>query len=525
MTPRYYQIEAIEGSAKHPGIFKAWRTWNKVLLVMPTGTGKTAVFSFLAERLVSQGARVLIIAHRDELIRQAQTKLEAATGIVAAIEKADECAAGCMERVIVASVQTLLSPARRDRIWAPTHIIVDEAHHAVSDSYLSVLRHWPCAKVLGVTATPDRGDLKDLGVLFEAIAYEYSLPQAVHDGFLARIKALTLPIKIDLTGMSPANGDWSKEQCATALDPYIPELCKGFADHARDRKGLVFVPLCATGKKVVEAFKAQGLRAYYCDGDDRSQIAPWENDGPGSVMVNAMLLTEGFDHPPIDALSIWRFTRSRPFYCQMCGRGTRIHPGKDHLLLIDNLYLTHTHELCRPAALWTADDDIAEKMTERQEREPGGEMELTDEELEQARQKVIADREASLAKKLAEMRHRKRDLVDPLQFAMSIGKPDLASYQAALPAEMRPASESQIDALAKCGINPSDIESSGHADAILQAFAERRDSNLAQPRQIRILERYGFKNVGQMEMNKAQAMIRRIAANGWRLPAGMARMT
>jgi hypothetical protein len=127
------------------------------------------------------------------------------------------------------------------------------------------------------------------------------------------------------------------------------------------------------------------------------------------------------------------------------------------------------------------------------------------------------------AKKLAEMRHRKRDLVDPLQFAMSIGSPSLATYQPVMPAEMRQASESQIDALAKCGINPADIETSGQADAILQAFTDRRDRNLAQPRQIRILERYGFKGVGQMEMTQAQAMIRRIAANGWRLPVGMLR--
>ena len=114
MTPRYYQLEAIKGSAKHPGIERAWGIWRKVLLVQATGTGKTIVFCLLTSDIVAAGGRVLILAHRDELIRQAADKLETATGLGCAIEKADECAAGCLERVIVGSVQTLLSPSRRN---------------------------------------------------------------------------------------------------------------------------------------------------------------------------------------------------------------------------------------------------------------------------------------------------------------------------------------------------------------------------------------------------------------------------
>ncbi len=518
MTPRYYQLESLNGSAKYPGIKRAWGTWRKVLLVLPTGTGKTIVFCLLSSDIVAAGGRVLILAHRDELIRQAADKLEKATGLSCAIEKADECAAGCLERVIVGSVQTLLSPSRRNALPEPTHIIVDEAHHAISDSYQAVLNHWSNAHVLGVTATPDRGDMRELGTYFEGLAYEYTLPQAIADGFLSPIRALTLPVKIDMTGVKPANGDWSKEQIATALDPYLPELCRGFAEHARERKGLIFVPLCATGKKVVDALSAQGLRAYYCDGDDRSQIKAWEADGPGSVIVNAMLLTEGYDHPPIDALAVWRFTKSRPFYAQMCGRGTRIHPGKENLLLIDNLFLSERHQLCRPAHLFVEEPEIADKITEMSERKPGGAMDLTEVEMDKARQEVIKDREASLAKKLAEMRHRKRDLVDPLQYAVSIGSPNLVDYVPAFAGDVQPPTQTQVDALAKCGIFPSDIKSAGHADAILGALADRKGRGLAAPRQIRILERYGVKGVGQMRAEHAQKLIGRIAANGWRRP-------
>jgi superfamily II DNA or RNA helicase len=363
--------------------------------------------------------------------------------------------------------------------------------------------------------------MRQLGTFFEGLAYEYALSQAVADGFLCPIRALTLPIKIDLTGIKPANGDWSKDQVASALDPYIPELCRGFAENAMDRKGLIFVPLCATGKKVQAALFEHGMRAYYCSGEDRSQIKPWENDGAGSVMVNSMLLTEGYDHPPVSALAVWRFTKSQPFYQQMVGRGTRISEGKTDLRLIDNLFLSERHQLCRPAHLICEDDEIADKLTEIAERDTGRAMDLTDAEIEKARQEVIQDREAALAKKLAEMRHRKRDLVDPLQYAMSIGRTELVDYKPALGSEVMQPTQTQVDALAKCGIFPSDINSSGHADALLATIAQRKELGLAQPKQIRILERYDFTDVGKMTAERAQKLIGRIAANGWRRPPKM----
>lgn len=521
MKTRYYQHESIHGSARFPGILRAWDRAGRVLLVLPTGTGKTIVFSVLAQHLVATGARVLILAHREELIRQAADKLRVATGLSAAVEKADECAAGCMERVIVGSVQTLLSPARRDRIAPPTHIVIDEAHHALGESYQIVLRHWPEAKVLGVTATPDRGDLRELGTYFEDLAYEYTLPQAIADGFLCPIRAMTLPVQIDLRGQKPSNGDWSNNQVASALDPYLPDLTRLYAEHAMDRKGLIFVPLCATGRKVQAALNACGLRAYYCDGEDRSQIKPWEQDGKGSVMVNSMLLTEGYDHPPIDAVAVWRFTKSRPFYCQMVGRGTRIHPGKDRLLLIDNLFLTEKHQLCRPANLVADDAEVAQKMTEAAEREPGAEMDLDEAAMAAAREDVVRDREAALAKKLAEMRHKRRQLVDPVQYGVSIGSPGIVEYSPTLPAEAAAPTPQQVDALSKAGIFPGDIQHAGHAAAILGEVEKRKEAGLAQPRQVRCLERYGWTRAGQMTYAEAQRLIGRIAANGWRLPAGM----
>ena len=515
MELRGYQIAARDA------IEREWERVLRTLLVLPTGTGKTVVFSSLARDVVSRGGRVLILAHREELIRQAADKLARATGLACAIEKADEYAAGCLERVVVGSVQTLLSPDRRAALPAPTHIIVDEAHHALSESYQAVLGHWPDACVLGVTATPDRGDMRELGTFFESLAFEYPLPQAIADGFLCPIRALTLPVTIDLRDQKTAGGDWSKEQCAFALEPYLPELTRLYAEHARERKGLVFVPLCATGRKVVAAFQSHGLRAYFCDGQDRSQIATWEADGPGSVMVNAMLLTEGYDHPPIDAIAVWRFTKSRPFYCQMVGRGTRIHPGKERLLLIDNLYLTERHSLCRPAHLVADDDEVADKLTEATERDTGRGTDLDEEALTQAKADVIADREAALAKKLAEMRHRRRELVDPVQYAVSVGAPSLVDYRPALPTESVPPTAKQVEALSKAGIFPGDVQYAGHAAAILAAVAGRKAGGFATPKQVRCLERYGWTRAGQMTYAAAQKVISRLAANGWRLPHGL----
>jgi hypothetical protein len=238
-------------------------------------------------------------------------------------------------------------------------------------------------------------------------------------------------------------------------------------------------------------------------------------------MVNAMLLTEGYDHPPIDAIAVWRFTRSRPFYCQMVGRGTRIHPGKERLLLIDNLFLTARHSLCRPAHLVAEDEEVADKLTEAAERDAARGTDLDEEALSQAKADVIAEREAALAKKLAEMRHRKRELVDPVQYAVSVGAPGLVDYRPALPAEAVPPTAVQIEALSKAGIFAGDVQHAGHAEAILATLADRKAGGFASPKQVRRLELYGWTRAGQMTYAAAQKVISRIAANGWRVPHGL----
>ena len=145
-----------------------------------------------------------------------------------ATEKAEESCLGSWFRITVGSVQSLMRESRLNRF--PTDyfdtIIIDEAHHCISDSYKRVLQHFPESKVLGVTATPDRGDMKNLGSVFESLAYEYTLPKAIKEGYLSPIKAITIPLKVDLTGVGVQSGDFKAGDLGTALDPYLDSIAE-----------------------------------------------------------------------------------------------------------------------------------------------------------------------------------------------------------------------------------------------------------------------------------------------------------
>ena len=158
---------------------------TRTLLVLPTGTGKTIVFASVAADQVRAGDRVLILAHRGELLEQAADKLQRSTGLVSAVEKADATCLNTWFRVVVGSVQTLQRTARLERFphdYFGT-IIIDEAHHAITDGYRRILDYFGDAKVLGVTATPDRGDMRNLGEVFDSLAFEYKLTDAIKEEF------------------------------------------------------------------------------------------------------------------------------------------------------------------------------------------------------------------------------------------------------------------------------------------------------------------------------------------------------
>ena len=516
MELRPYQVEARDK------VKQEWQDGKKkTLLVLPTGTGKTIVFASVTQDCVANGARVLILAHRGELLDQASDKIFKTTGLRCAVEKAEQSCLSSWYRVVVGSVQTLMRDKRLAQFPSDyfEYIIIDEAHHALSDSYLKILDHFKDAKVLGVTATPDRGDMKNLGTVFESLAYEYTLPQAIKDGYLSPIKAVTIPLTLDLSGVSTQAGDFKASDIDTALDPYLYQIADEMLNYCKDRKTVVFLPLIRTSQKFTAILNSKGFRAAEVNGNssDREEVLADFADDKYNVLCNSMLLTEGWDCPSVDCIIVLRPTKVRSLYCQMVGRGTRLSEEKDHLLLLDFLWHTERHELCRPASLICSSDEVAKKMTENLAENAGSAMDI-EEAAESAEKDVVAEREEALAKQLAEMKHRKRKLVDPLQFEMSICAEDLSGYVPAFGWEMGPPTDQQRATLEHYGIFPDEIENAGKAKLLLDRLSKRRKNGLTTPKQIRFLENKGFQHVGTWMFEQARRLIDRIAANQWRVP-------
>ena len=518
MSLRPYQQEAFE---------KVLAEWDggvkKTLLVLPTGTGKTIVFSKIAEECVRRGKRVLIMAHRGELLEQAADKIYKSTGLQCSVEKAGETCLGQWYRIIVGSVQTLMHERRLKKFKQDYFdaIIIDEAHHCVSDSYQRVLQHFNDSYVLGVTATPDRADLKNLGSYFESLAFEYTMPQAIKSGYLVPIKALTVPLKIDISMVGISAGDFKVGEIGTALDPYLYQIADKMVKYCMNRKTIVFLPLITTSKKFMGILNERGFVAAEVNGssEDRAEILQDFEDGKYDVLCNSMLLTEGYDCPAVDCIIVLRPTKSRPLYAQMVGRGTRLSPetGKDHLLLIDFLWMTERHELCHPASLICEDEDVARRMTKDMEANAGNPEDIEEAE-KKATEEVVQEREEALAAQLAAQRRKKSRLVDPLQYAMSIEALDLANYRPIFGPEAQAPSQDQKDSLEKLGIKADSVETSGQAEKLLNTINDRRARGLATPKQIKQLENRGFQNVGTWSFEQARRLIDRIAANGWRTP-------
>lgn len=518
MELRPYQAEAVRR------IEERWGAGDRsTLLVQATGTGKTIVMAAVAADAVRAGGRVLVLAHRGELLEQAADKIRGATGLRCSVEKAADTSVGTFERVTVGSVQTLCRERRlralgRDRF---THVLVDEAHHAVSDTYRSVLDWFGDARVLGVTATADRADRRNLGAVFDSLAFQYDMPQAIRDGWLCPIECQTVPLDIDITGVGTSGGDFKAGELGTALDPYLPAIAAEMEGAGlRGRHTVAFLPLVATSRKLRDALNERGFRAAEVNGEsaNRAEVLADFERGRYDVLCNSMLLTEGWDCPPVDCVVPLRATRSRSLYAQMVGRGTRLSPktGKERLLLLDFLWSCERMDLVRPAYLVADSPDVARRMTEISGA--SGEPQDIDELERRASEDVVRQREEALAEELAAQRKKRARLVDPLQFEMSIAAEDLTGYVPTFGWEMAPASEAQVAALERAGLDGGAAECAGKASMLLDRLKRRREEGLSTPKQIRFLEGRGFSHVGTWSLEDASRMIGRISENGWRTP-------
>ena len=345
MKLRPYQKEVVES------VIENLKTSKSTLVVLPTGGGKTVCFAHLAKHYMQHG-RVMVIAHREELIRQAAAKIESITGYRPAIEMANEASdeAGFEKpRIVVASVQTLITG--RVAKFTPDDfslVITDEAHHCCAESYRKTYSHILSgrAKHLGVTATPDRTDEQALGQLFETVAFDYELPNIINDGWLVPIRQKLVTIEgLDYSKCKTTAGDMNQADVAKAQanEQILHELISPIIELAGTRKTIVFATpgskrtedgeddfhIAQRMTEIINRYKPNSARRVSQDTPkiERRQMLQDFANGSFQFLVNVGVLTEGFDDPTIELVAITRPTKSRSLYAQMIGRGTRPLPG------------------------------------------------------------------------------------------------------------------------------------------------------------------------------------------------------
>jgi superfamily II DNA or RNA helicase len=437
-------------------------------------SGKTQIFCEVARRL--QPERSLILCHREELIDQAARRL-ASFGIAAEVEMADRLAS-LDAPAVVGSVQTLMRDDRLKR-WPRGHfglVVADEAHHATSDSWQKVLGYFD-TRTLGASATPERSDKRELGRYFENIAYEVGLLDLVKQGWLSPIRVRTVPLGLDLRGARTVGGDYNAEDLGDIIAPELGKIVEVLRSEYRHRKTIVFLPLVSLSRLFAKLCQEAGLTAWHVDGTskDRADMLSEFSSARCGILSNAMLLTEGYDEPSIDCVVCLRPTKIRSLYCQIVGRGTRVYPNKDHLLLLDFLWLTADHALIKPAHLVAKDNHEAEAVTRL----------LKDQEdLETAVESAAEVRTRNLSERLEVNRARTPRFFDPLEFAVSLRDLELAEFEPTMPWHGDRVTIKQIKMLSRYGIDHRNVATKGHAAAILDRIFTRSRLRLATPKQL-----------------------------------------
>ena len=480
---------------------------KSVLLVLPTGTGKTITFGHIARQAIQKDRRVLILAHRRELIQQAVDKLDT-IGVEACVEMGERFAREVFEPdCVVATVQTL--QRKRLESWPRDHfglIVTDEAHHATSDSYANIYRYFAGAHHLGVTATADRADEDNLGRVFEAFVEPLSLWDAMTapapGPYLCRLKYVQCDVDIDLRDIRTTGGDFNQGDLEERIRPLVEVLANSVKREVGDRRTLIFTPDVGSAQAMATALRSLGLKFDYVSGDDRDRNHKVEALHKGEIqgLANCALLTEGFDCPEISAVVLCRPTKSRPLYSQMVGRGTRLARDKDNCLVVDFNYLTAKHDLVKPCELFdTCEGDpellaIAGELTDTHEA-----VDLMDaikrasEVLEQRKAVRIAVRER-------EVKYRKVEY-DPIDAFDALG----IGYRAPKGLPAMPASRGQCDLLNKFKIPAPERLSKTQAATLIGQLLPRAKRGLCTWKQSRYLIALGVEPKQARNMTLKQA--------------------
>ena len=539
MQLRQYQTDAVNS------IEECWKQHSSTLAVLPTGTGKTVLCAEIIRRCPV--GRVMVIAHREELIFQAVHKIHAVTGVQPTIEMAEmRAGTGFMEdgRVVVSTVQTQVAGRNGGRMtnFLPEHfglLIIDEAHHACADSYMRVLEHYkqnPNLRVLGVTATPDRADEAALGQVFESVAFDYELPDAIQDGWLAPIRQRVVHVEgLDFSHLHTQQGDLAQGELESLMLQEEPmhRVVTACLQLTGDKRTLIFAVGVAQAERIAEIINRYkpDSAAFVCGKTDkaiRRDMFKSYAAGRFQFLVNVGVATEGFDEPGIQFIVMARPTKSRALYSQMAGRGTRPLPGlvdgpptaeerraaiassdKQYCEILDFVGNAGRHKLITTADILGGKypDEVTERAARKAEEADGESKDMR--ELLEESEREIADEQARTRR--AAFRGRATNVrteeVDP--FGILDIVPELArgwTYN-------RTASDKQLALLDKMGV-PIKEYTAAEASQIIGEVINRRSKNMCTFKQAKLLSRFGYRT--DTTFAEAKTIIDALAKNNWR---------
>lgn len=541
---RSYQAESVRR------VESEWREHRSTLLVLPTGSGKTVVAAEIIRR--SFPRRALFLAHRKELVEQARDKIHAMTGWRVDTEMGEARAdMSCMfggPRVVVSTIQTQASGgdgggrmSRFDpRIFGV--VVVDEGHHSVSAQWRRVLDWYtknPDVRILGVTATPDRADEEALGQVYETVAYDYEIQDAIHDGWLVPVMQQMVHVEgLDFSGCRTTAGDLNGEDLAKVME-YEANLHKVVSPACEiigGRRTLVFCASVDHAERVCELFNRHrsGMAAWVCGetpADDRTRINADFRSGKVQVVCNCGIYTEGADFPAVEVIIMARPTKSRSLYAQMAGRALRpadaiAHDLNDHdspdarralieasekpsALIVDFVGNSGKHKLMSSVDILGGKESqhvrelAIKRMSDGKPMAVGAALEAAAEEAREEQARATARR----AKMIARVKWTAQT-VNP--FDVFEIQPDQARGWD----KGKRLSEKQAAILRKQGINPDDIPY-GQAKQLLNELFRRWDAGMCSFGQAKVLRKRGLPT--NITRDVAAGMINEIAAReGWR---------
>ena len=540
-------------SAASDAIFTEWRENDSTLVVMPTGGGKTILFADVIRRMFPR--RALVLAHREELIFQARDKIQRVTGLQADVEMGEYRAeSGLFDaaRVVVSTIQTQCSGGDgggRMGKFDPQRfglLIIDEAHHATSQSYRRVIDYYrtnPALKVLGVTATPDRTDEEALGQVFQSVAFDYDVLDAINDGWLVPIEQQMVHVEgLDYSSIRTTAGDLNGGDLAAVLEAEknLQQMASASVAIIGQRRALVFNASVKAAEMTAEFFNRHrpGMASWVCgktDKEERRTVLADFAAGKVQVVCNCGVLTEGFDDPGVEVVIMGRPTKSRSLYSQMVGRSTRPLPGvvdgpetaderraaitasaKPSCLVVDFVGNAGRHKLITSADILGGEvSEEAMELALARTLKAGGPVNMT-EALAEAEQDLKQREQARLAEAA-----RRAQLVATARFTTQAVDPfdvlSLGPVKARGGDSERQLTEKQRSLLAKQGINPDNVTFSQGKELVAEIF-RRWDGKLCSFKQAKVLRKYGYS--AEVSFAEASATIDALAKNGWVRPGG-----